>query len=293
MEGWVSLHRKIMDHWTYQEKRTFSKFEAWIDLILHANHKDTRFPLGNELIEAKRGEVITSEIKLMERWGWSKSKTRSFLELLEKDQMIVKKTDRKKTTITICNYSVFQEMQIEKRPPTDREQTANRPRADTINNENNVNNENNLKTLPTIADEFDLITEDFTPKTKSKSDCDNIASWLKKYEINCKGVWEKEDIESFIGVVDMEVIEAAIKKAGGKSVPYAVSIIKDWVEEGKTTKDSLKPVRSSRNILTYQRGTKPQLAIVSVDREDSPIPGEELNELLKLARKLDGKEVTA
>lgn len=119
-----------------------------------ANHKDTRFLLGKELIEAKRGEVITSEIKLMERWKWGKSKTRTFLELLEKDGMIFKKSDRKKTTITLVNYGVFQDSQTENRPRADREQTTSRPRADTINNVNNDNNENKKEIKP-LSDKTD------------------------------------------------------------------------------------------------------------------------------------------
>lgn len=140
MEGWVSLHRRIMDHWTFEEKRTFSRFEAWIDLILSANHKDTRFPLGNEIVEAKRGEVITSELKLMDRWGWSKTKLRNFLELAEKDGMIIKKTDRKKTTIYLVNYDDFQNSETTERLHGDHEETTRRPREDTINNVNNAIN---------------------------------------------------------------------------------------------------------------------------------------------------------
>lgn len=119
--GFIKLHRKIKDHWLYEEKRKFSKFEAWIDLLMRANHKDTKVVLGNELIELKRGQFITSELKLMEAWGWGKSKTRDFLKLLENDGMIVKKSDRKKTTITICNYSVYHDYENENRPQSDHE----------------------------------------------------------------------------------------------------------------------------------------------------------------------------
>lgn len=130
----------MQDHWIYQEKRTFSKFEAWIDLIMMASHKDNKFLLGNELIEIKRGQFVTSELKLMEKWGWGKSKTRNFLSLLEKDGMIVKKSDRKKTAITICNYSIYHDNEKENRPQADHGQTTNRLSADTIKNVKNVKN---------------------------------------------------------------------------------------------------------------------------------------------------------
>ena len=123
MRGWISIHREITKHWVWDEK-PFSRGQAWIDLILMASHKDTKFALGNELIEITRGSFVTSELKLMERWGWGKSKTRSFLKLLEDDGMIIKKSDHKKTTINICKYSVWQDAETTDRPIADCEQTT-------------------------------------------------------------------------------------------------------------------------------------------------------------------------
>ncbi|WP_019243680.1 MULTISPECIES: hypothetical protein [Bacillus] len=142
-QGWISLHRKIQDHPLFLEKRSFSKFEAWIDLLLLANHKDNKVLLGNEYIVVERGSFITSELKLMDRWGWSKTKVRSFLKLLEEDSMIVKKTDKKKTTLTICHYSDYQNSETTKEPQKNHKETTKEPQKDTNNNVNNDNNENN------------------------------------------------------------------------------------------------------------------------------------------------------
>ena len=146
--GWIKIYRKIREHAFFQEKRIFSRFEAWVDLILQANHKDARVLLGNELIEVQRGSFITSEVKLMERWKWSKSKVRSFLTLLQDDEMIVKKTDRKKTTLSICNYSLYQDLETIKEPIKNRQQTASRPQKDTNKNEKNEKNEKNKDLNP-------------------------------------------------------------------------------------------------------------------------------------------------
>ena len=66
MDGWVKLHRSIIENWTWSDK-PFSKGQAWMDLIIMANHKDNKFPLGNEIVTVERGSLITSELKLMER----------------------------------------------------------------------------------------------------------------------------------------------------------------------------------------------------------------------------------
>lgn len=146
-QGWISIHRSIQDHYLWDDK-PFSKGQAWIDMILMANHADNKFLLGNELVTVERGTFITSELKLMERWGWSKTKVRAFMQLLENDSMIVKKTDRKKTTITLVNYSVYQNLQTTEEPQKNHEQTANRPQKDTNNNENNELIMSNKKNTP-------------------------------------------------------------------------------------------------------------------------------------------------
>lgn len=155
-QGFIKLYRQIQDHWLYEEKRKFSKFEAWVDMLMMANHKDNKFVLGNELVEVKRGQFITSELKLMERWDWGKAKLRSFLEMLEKDEMIVKKSDRKKTTITICNYSVYHDYETENRPQADHKQTDSRLYSDTNKNVKNDKNEKKKNSPKQVYDESSI-----------------------------------------------------------------------------------------------------------------------------------------
>jgi hypothetical protein len=145
MTGWIKLHRDITNHWIWNDK-PFDKCRAWIDLILMANHKDNKFVLGNEVINVNRGSFITSEVKLMERWGWSKTKVRAFLNLLEKDSMIVKNSDRKKTTITIVKYNVWQDIETTEEPQKDHKKTTKRLQKDTNKNDKNVKNEKKIYT---------------------------------------------------------------------------------------------------------------------------------------------------
>lgn len=141
MAGWISLHRRIQDHWLWKEK-PFDKRSAWIDILLMANHKENKFLLSNELIEIERGSFITSEVKLAERWGWSRTKVRSFLELLEKDNMIIKISDNKKTTLTVVNYSDYQDIETTKEQQKNSNETSKEQQKNTNNNDNNVNNVN-------------------------------------------------------------------------------------------------------------------------------------------------------
>lgn len=104
-KGFIKLERSIFEHWIFQDAE---KFKAFVDLIQLARWKDEKLIIGNKLITIPRGSYYTSELKLAERWGWSRNKTREFLKLLESEKMITKKGTSKGTTLTITNYDLYQ-----------------------------------------------------------------------------------------------------------------------------------------------------------------------------------------
>ena len=144
MNGWISLHRKVFENPIIKPSKPYSRFEAWCWLIIRANHIDSKFVLGNEIIKAGAGEVITSQKKLALQFGWGNTKIRNFLKLLENDTMIEVKTTPKTTRISICNYLSYQDSQTKKKSKTTRKQHDSNMIATTINNTNNSNTSNNV-----------------------------------------------------------------------------------------------------------------------------------------------------
>lgn len=144
--GWISIHRKIQDNIIWNDK-PFNRGAAWIDLIMLANHEDKKIIFNGNTVEIKRGEKITSLRKLSERWGWSRGKTKKFLNLLKDENMIEFKTDHQKTKYKIVNYNVYQNEDLDKRatekPLNDQQRATEKPLNDTNNNVNNLNNVNN------------------------------------------------------------------------------------------------------------------------------------------------------
>lgn len=108
MEGWISIHRQIIEHWIWKSKEPFDKRSAWIDLLLMVNHQKERVEFDNTIIEVERGQRITSLEKLANRWNWSRHKVSDFLNRLEQDKMLVQVRDNKKTLISIENYDKYQ-----------------------------------------------------------------------------------------------------------------------------------------------------------------------------------------
>ncbi len=177
-------------------------------MLLMANHDNNKFLLGNELVEIERGSFITSELKLMDRWGWGKTKLRSFLDLLQNDGMIIKKSDNKKTAITIVNYSEYQPKQTTDKPQANHEQTTSKPRADTNNNDNNINKKDiPLKKEPKIfsKDEKEYRLANYLSNQiakrleKQPQDEKTLQKW--SYEFNKMVRLDKYDIDEIADVL--------------------------------------------------------------------------------------------
>lgn len=128
MEGWISLYRKIQEHWLWTKRRKFSQFEAWISLLFKANFKDTKIMIGDNLVEVKRGSFITSEVKLAEEWKWDRSTVRKFLKTLEEQKMIQKISTTKYTSISIENWELYQNTQQQNRQQNNNKTTTKQHR---------------------------------------------------------------------------------------------------------------------------------------------------------------------
>lgn len=108
MEGWISIHRQLQEHWIWKSKEPFDKRSAWIDLLMLANHQTEKIKFDKGFIEVERGQRITSLEKLAKRWKWSRHKVSDYLNQLEQDKMLVQIRDNKKTLISIENYNKYQ-----------------------------------------------------------------------------------------------------------------------------------------------------------------------------------------
>lgn len=143
MDGWISLHRKIRDNGLYPKNREFTKFEAWIDLLLIVNHTENDCLIGNEIYKCKRGQSVRSIETYQKLWNWTRQQVRSFLKLLQNNSMIELKTTTKTTILTICNYDKYQIQQPTNNQQITNEQPTNNQQITINNNDNNDNNENN------------------------------------------------------------------------------------------------------------------------------------------------------
>ena len=109
--GWIKLHRSLLHHRMWLKER-FTPGQAWVDLLMLANHEDTKELQGNLWIPIQRGQILTSQAELASRWKWDRRTVNLFLRALESDNMMYIRTSRQTETgysmLTIRNYELYQ-----------------------------------------------------------------------------------------------------------------------------------------------------------------------------------------
>ncbi|HEH8071517.1 TPA: DnaD domain-containing protein [Staphylococcus aureus] len=236
MTGWISIDRSIQNHWLFKEKRTFSKFEAWIYLLMEANHSKAKVPIGNQIVTVERGQRLTSILTLSDLFNWSRFKVKTFLDLLESDGMLEVKTTSKYTLITIVNYDFYQseqgrnQHQNDIKPTSKQHQSNIKPtskqhqsninptskqhQTNTNNNDNKDNNEKNVNNEKKKAAAFDFFQ-------------DNGFGFITPYNLDDLNYY----LDSFENDSD-EIVTASLKIAKDRNKVtwgYAKSILNTWL----------------------------------------------------------------
>lgn len=140
-KGWVKIHRKILDNSLWLEER-FTKAQAWIDLILKANHESKEVLIGYKKVVVSRGSLLISQVKLAKRWGWDRKTVKRFLKFLQVSQMVHVEVDRNIqhgfTVITIKNYEQYQAKGQQEGQESPRDIPSKRDTNKNVKNEKNI-----------------------------------------------------------------------------------------------------------------------------------------------------------
>ena len=102
MNGWIKLHRSILEWEWYNDNNTKIVF---LHLLLTANHKEKKW----QGITIKRGQKLTSLQHLAEETNLSMQQVRTALDKLKSTNEITTKSTNRNTLITIEKYSDYQD----------------------------------------------------------------------------------------------------------------------------------------------------------------------------------------
>ena len=103
----MCLNRSLFEHEFWQEPRTFSRAEAWLDILQSVRwaKEPQEVTIQGHPHMIHRGQVIKSQKIWADRWGWDRNKVRRFLKDLEDKRLVEHKTTRKCAKLTVLNLS--------------------------------------------------------------------------------------------------------------------------------------------------------------------------------------------
>ena len=154
MEGWIKLHRSLLDWGWFTEPNTLSVF---IYLLLIARRESGIW----HGISVEMGQAITSRDKIAKATGLSEQQVRTSLERLKSTNEITIKSTNKFTLVTIINYESYQS-------DGNYQQPANQPTIQPTNNQQITNKQPTIKQESKERDNnININITPISPKTRS------------------------------------------------------------------------------------------------------------------------------
>ena len=155
-DGWIKLYRSSFENDLYFEE-PFTKYMAWVDLLLLANHKESCFNKKGHKIIVPRGCIARSMKELADRWKWSINKVDRFLCFLESPIVGQVKLQKSNVTtlITILKYDKYQSSEYADEMQTN-DQTNEQTNSQTETYKN-VKNNTLINNIPRFHQEFNNI----------------------------------------------------------------------------------------------------------------------------------------
>jgi hypothetical protein len=177
MSGWIKIHRDINQHWIWQDN---NYLKWWLDILLEVNHTEADVLIKGTVLKCGRGEKLYSLDTWANRWNTNKSKVNRFLKMLEKQNMILLKSETHTTRLKVCKYDDYQDKDSKSETQVKRKRNADETQVKPIQERKEREEEKEC----IIYRKFDhlSISLDEINKLKSEYDVDVIDLVLDKIE---------------------------------------------------------------------------------------------------------------
>jgi len=187
--GYLPIWRKFFEeHPFWQEKRKFSKAEAWIDILVntHFELQPKQRLIRGRMVTIEYGQCLMTTRYCGQRWGWHKTTVQRFLDMLSKMEQISVKCVQQMSIITVLNFEKYDPKRAS--DVSSGGPVAGQWRASDVSKLNNGKNGNNIymsdKLSPDALKVYEFyikhVSLESTAGTKQPA-LNNLKKWLKEY----------------------------------------------------------------------------------------------------------------
>ena len=202
MEGYIKLHRKMLEWEWYDDANTMRLF---IHCLLNANHEPNKW----HGIEIKTGELLTGRLKLARALKLSEQQIRTSLNKLKSTNEITIKSTKEYSIILINNWNEYQQNNQQNNQQVTNEQPTSNQQVTT--NKNEKNDKNNIHV------QFEKFYETY-PKKKSRQAAEKAFNSAIK----------KVDFETLMQGLDAYKEEIKRKNTEERFIKYPAT----WLHQG-------------------------------------------------------------
>lgn len=143
MEGWIKLHRKILDNPIITKDSDY--LAVWIYLLLNTTHKEYDVLFQGKRTTLKKGQLLTGRKSIAEKLNIDENKVQRILKTLENEQQIEQQSSNKNRLITIVSWDKYQEDEQQIEQQVNNKRTTTEQQVNTNKNVKNIKNDNNNK----------------------------------------------------------------------------------------------------------------------------------------------------
>lgn len=171
MEGWIKVHRKILENPIVCKDSDY--FSVWTYLLLNATHKEIPAVFKGKKILLQPGQLITGRISIAKKFNISESKVKRILNELESDQQIDRQRSNKNSLISIINWNEYQNIDQQ----IDQQMTNNRPTSD----QQVTTNKNDKNIYLYLFNKYkeQICGKSFGQKIKAINECKNEEQYMQ------------------------------------------------------------------------------------------------------------------
>lgn len=175
-KGALPLLRKFREHPFWCEKRSFSRAEAWIDLLFKARYSSeiTKILDRGEVIEIGYAQILTSKLTLARDWQRSPTWIRALIDYLVKNNSIkIIEMNNRRTIIEIVKLGEIKEQLQKSSQQNIRQSKDQKSNKNTYKNTDNNQNKN-----------INYCKADIKNDQSCNKNISSIREILKKYQIS-------------------------------------------------------------------------------------------------------------